>query len=117
MYAIEYQTALRMLSNTIDLVFSPQHGRLPQMYVRSTEDLAALVRERRQALGLSQKQLASLVGVQRLWIIQFEGGKETVELRLVLKTLAALELHLFVEEAPDRGKDEIDLDELLAGEG
>jgi transcriptional regulator with XRE-family HTH domain len=88
------------------------------MYVRSTEDLAALARERRQALGLSQKQLADLVGVRRLWIIQFEHGKETVELRLVLKTLAALDLRLFVEEAPDKGtgRGEIDLDDLLAGD-
>jgi len=105
-----------MPSNTFDLASCRRHHRIPQMYVRSTEDLAALARERRQALGLSQKQLADLVGVRRLWIIQFEHGKETVELRLVLKTLAALDLRLFIEEERDKGKGEIDLDDLLAGD-
>ena len=34
------------------------------------------------------------MGVSRLWVGQFENGKETVELGLVLKTMRALDLNL-----------------------
>jgi y4mF family transcriptional regulator len=73
------------------------------MKIRSIRDLAATVRGRRRDLGLSQAELAARAGVSRKWIYQFEGGKPTAELRLILRVLDALGLVLDVsydEKAP-----------------
>lgn len=68
------------------------------MRIKSVEDLGGLVCDQRKRRGWSQTQLAQKVGVSRLWISQLENGKETVEFRLVLKTLRALELMLDVSK-------------------
>jgi len=64
------------------------------MRIKTVGTLGELVRDQRKQRGWSQRQLAEKVGVSRLWVGQFENGKETVELGLVLKTLRALDLHL-----------------------
>jgi y4mF family transcriptional regulator len=56
------------------------------------EDLATTVRRRRHELGLSQEQLAGVIGVHRVFISQLEGGKATVRFELVLRLLQALGL-------------------------
>ena len=66
------------------------------MRVRSVKELGSLVRERRRDLGWSQQELASRVGVQRLWVSQFEGGKTTAHIGLVMRTLRALDLAISV---------------------
>ncbi len=66
------------------------------MKVRSIRDLGAVVRGRRRDLSLSQAELAARAGVSRKWIYQFEGGKPTAELRLILRVLDALGLVLDV---------------------
>lgn len=87
------------------------------MTVNSVRDLAAAVRGRRLALGLSQGDLASRAGVSRDWINYFEAGKPTVELAHVLRVLDALGLRLYLDEvapgreAPTPGA--VDLDDLL----
>jgi HTH-type transcriptional regulator/antitoxin HipB len=69
------------------------------MRVRSIHDLAATVRGRRIAMGLSQAQLAALAGVSRDWVNYFEAGKPSVELMLVLRILEVLDMALDVREA------------------
>lgn len=64
------------------------------MRIKTADVLGELVRDQRKQRGWSQSQLAEKVGVSRLWVGQFENGKETVELGLVLKTLRALDLSL-----------------------
>lgn len=64
------------------------------MRIKTVETIGELVRDQRKQRGWSQSQLAETVGVSRLWISQFENGKETVELGLVLKALRALDLTL-----------------------
>lgn len=66
------------------------------MRIKTVETLGELVRDQRKQRGWSQSRLAEKVGVSRLWVGQFENGKETVELGLVLKTLRALDLTLDV---------------------
>lgn len=66
------------------------------MIVRTPADLGLLIRARRRELGIDQRTLAERVGVSRLWIIEFEKGKERAEIGLVLRTLTALGLHLDV---------------------
>lgn len=64
------------------------------MRIKTAETLGELVRDQRKQRGWSQGRLAEAVGVSRLWVGQFENGKETVELGLVLKVLRALDLSL-----------------------
>lgn len=92
------------------------------MDVRVARDIALAVRGRRRDLGWSQSELADRAGVSRDWIARFELGKQSVELELVLRVVAALGLRLSVElpgAAPhDRHADEadqlVDLDDVLA---
>jgi HTH-type transcriptional regulator/antitoxin HipB len=86
------------------------------MSIRSIRDLAAVVRGRRKDLGLSQAELATRAGVSRKWIYQFEAGKPTAELRLILRVLDALGLALDVadrERAAVEGAAMLDLDTLI----
>jgi y4mF family transcriptional regulator len=85
------------------------------MKIRSIRDLAAAVRGRRRDLGLSQAELAVRAGVSRKWIYQFEAGKPTAELRLILRVLEALGLALDVayDEQTAAGQPTGDLDALI----
>jgi y4mF family transcriptional regulator len=87
------------------------------MALRSIRDIAAVVRGRRLDLGLSQAQLARQAGVSRKWISEFESGKSTAELGLVLRVLDALDLSLELVEQADLSRDQsrgaIDLDAVL----
>lgn len=68
------------------------------MRVRSTADVAAAIRGRRQDYGLSQAQLAQRSGVSRKWISEFEMGKDTAEFALVIRVLETLGLGLNLSE-------------------
>jgi HTH-type transcriptional regulator/antitoxin HipB len=87
------------------------------MRVRSIRDLAATVRGRRTDLGLSQAELARRAGVSRKWISEFEAGKPTAEIGLVLRALDELRLVLDLtsgeDAAPSRAVKTVDLDALL----
>lgn len=65
--------------------------------VTSIRDLAATARGRRHALQLNQTEVARRAGVSRQWVSEFETGKPTAELRLVLRLLDALELALSID--------------------
>ena len=86
------------------------------MKFRSPKELGALVRSRRKELELTQQQLAEKTGVQRLWIIQFEAGKPTVELGLVLRTIKALNMQLSAINNEELNLPDVDLDNLIDGE-
>jgi len=88
--------------------------------VRTAKELGALIRERRKELGWSQSELALKVGVRRLWVSQFEAGKTTAHIGLVLRALRALDLELQIGAAPQSGSGVasgmvVDLDSLLEG--
>lgn len=70
------------------------HASFLSMRIKTPEMLGELVRDQRKMRGWSQTSLAEKVGVSRLWISQFENGKASVELGLVLKTLRELNLGL-----------------------
>ena len=69
--------------------------------INSIRDLAAVVRGRRQALGLTQEDLAARANVSRQWISAFERGRPGAELQLILRLLEALELRLSVDPTDD----------------
>jgi HTH-type transcriptional regulator/antitoxin HipB len=87
--------------------------------ITSILDLSALVRGRRQALGLTQEALADRANVSRQWISAFERGRLGAELRLILRLLEALELRLSVDPLDSTRKERrpssggVDLDALL----
>lgn len=62
------------------------------MRIKAIRDLAAVVRGRRRDLGLTQAELAVRAGVSRKWVYEFEAGKPSAELRLILRVLDALGL-------------------------
>lgn len=84
------------------------------MIVHSILDLSAAVKGRRLDLGLSQAQLASQIGASRKWISEFEAGKPTAELGLVLRALDGVGLALHLGEIRDQtAGDGLDLDTFL----
>lgn len=58
--------------------------------LRSAEQLGMIIRLKRQEKGLSQAALASLLGVERKWVLRLEAGNPRAELGSVLKALDAL---------------------------
>ena len=89
------------------------------MLVKTTRDIAALVRDRRTQLGWSQGDLAGRVGVSRRWILELESGKSTTHLALVLRTVKELGLVLDASlpsepQTPKKAKvADVNLDELI----
>ncbi|HEY6876656.1 MAG TPA: helix-turn-helix domain-containing protein [Polyangiales bacterium] len=55
-----------------------------------------MIRSRRKELGLDQRELASMVGVSRQWVLGVERGKDRADLSLVLRTLRVLGLAIQV---------------------
>jgi len=64
------------------------------MIVRTVDDLAEIVRARRHELGLTQEELAGVIGVHRMFVSQFESGKRTLRFELVLRLVQALGLDI-----------------------
>lgn len=86
-------------------------------YMRGTtvRQLGALIRSRRQELKLTQQQLAERVRVRRQWVIQLERGNSGAELRLVLRALDSLDLHVtLTPRPPDVTTKPSDIDQMFA---
>jgi HTH-type transcriptional regulator/antitoxin HipB len=62
--------------------------------IRTPQEVGLLVRDRRNALGLTQEELAERVGATRQWVRLLESGKPRLELGLTLRALHALGLTL-----------------------
>ena len=64
------------------------------VFIRRPSDIGLIVKAARKARSMSQDDLAKMLGVSRLWINEFEGGKPTARLDLVLRALAELNITL-----------------------
>ena len=62
------------------------------------KELGAFVSKTRKAQGVSQLVLAQSVGVGRRFIVELEGGKETLQTGKLLKTLEVLGIDLKLVE-------------------
>jgi y4mF family transcriptional regulator len=73
------------------------------MQVHTVHQLGALLRDRRQALGLSQSAVAATAQVSRPTIAALEHGKPTAEIGLCLRVLDALglEVQVVARREPD----------------
>jgi len=69
-------------------------AREADMFIRRPNDIGVLVRATRQARGYNQQELADKLGVSRWWVNEFERGKPTARLDIVLRALAELEITL-----------------------
>ncbi len=89
------------------------------MLLRTTSDLAALVRERRRELGLTQDALARLADLRRATVADLEAGRSRPSFDSALAVLAALGIGLDawtpnIVTAPRSRRAPVDLDEVLA---
>jgi y4mF family transcriptional regulator len=62
------------------------------MATKTTTEIAAIARDRRLMLGLTQDRLAEAAGVSRKWIVEFETGKPTVQFAAVMHVLSVLSI-------------------------
>jgi len=72
------------------------------MHVRTASAIGAAIRSRRRELKLDQAQLARKIGATRQWLIAIEKGKDTAEIGMVLRALAALGLDLDMQPSNTR---------------
>jgi len=63
--------------------------------IQSPEELGSLIRERRNALRLTQEDLAAVASVTPRLLGEVERGKQTAQLDGVLRILASLGLDLY----------------------
>lgn len=54
--------------------------------------MRGLVRDRREKLGLTQREVGSRASVTREWLVRFENGKVTVPMNRVFDVLGVLDL-------------------------
>jgi HTH-type transcriptional regulator/antitoxin HipB len=64
------------------------------MRLRTVRELGLLVHTERKRQGLSMQEVAERVGCTRQWIAALEGGRERLEVALVLRALGALGIRL-----------------------
>jgi transcriptional regulator with XRE-family HTH domain len=67
-----------------------------EVAMKTVRSLGLRVRQLRTEAGLSQERLAEQAFVSRKWLVDFEGGKATVEASRVLDVLQALGYELEV---------------------
>ncbi|MDA4894385.1 MULTISPECIES: helix-turn-helix domain-containing protein [Microbacterium] len=65
--------------------------------VQRTIDFGIVAAARREALGLSQRELAERAGVTRDWLARFETGAPNVTVARMMRVYRELELELIVQ--------------------
>jgi HTH-type transcriptional regulator/antitoxin HipB len=63
----------------------------------NANEIAKIVRYYRKQSGLSQKEFAKISGIGKTALFDIEKGKETVQLRTLLKVLAVLNITMKFE--------------------
>lgn len=86
--------------------------RSPLVRARTADDLSLIARRRRRELGRTQDAVTESIGTSRKWLADFESGKPTAEVGLVMRLLEALDLLVDVRERP---APTVDLDDVIGG--
>ena len=88
------------------------------MFIRTSTDLGAVIRDRRKQLGLDQSTFAKRIGVSRQWVIGVERGHPRAAMGLVLRAIDALGIRLDarMEQKSPRGStaSTIDINAIVA---
>jgi HTH-type transcriptional regulator/antitoxin HipB len=67
--------------------------------VYTATSLGDAIRHYRTAAGLTQAQLAEMAGLQRSYLSELENGKETEQVRRILRVLRQLGVRMTLDEA------------------
>jgi transcriptional regulator with XRE-family HTH domain len=67
--------------------------------VYSPASLGDAIRHYRTAAGLTQAQLAEMAGLQRSYLSELESGKETEQLKRILRIFRQLGVRMTIDEA------------------
>ena len=68
------------------------------MKIKTTKDIAILIKAERKKQNLTQTELAGLCNVGLRFIVDVEAGKETCQIGKVLKVLDVLGINLEIKE-------------------
>lgn len=68
------------------------------MKIKTTKDIAILIKTERKKQNLTQTELAGLCNVGLRFIVDIEKAKETCQISKVLKVLDVLGININVEE-------------------
>ncbi len=71
------------------------------MRIKTTSQMATVIKNTRVDLGWSQQELAERALVGRDWIARLENGRSKPQLDLVLRTLTALNLGVTISKLPE----------------
>jgi y4mF family transcriptional regulator len=88
------------------------------IHLRRADDIAGLIKARREALGLSQQALADRLTVSRKWVNEIEQGNSNAKLGHVLRALNELGIDLYGQtaqiepRAAQQPPDDIDIDSI-----
>jgi transcriptional regulator with XRE-family HTH domain len=67
--------------------------------IYSPASIGDAIRHYRTAAGLTQAQLADMAGLQRSYLSELESGKETEQLKRILRVLRQLGVRMTLNEA------------------
>lgn len=67
--------------------------------VYTPASLGDAIRHYRTAAGLTQAQLAEMAGLQRSYLSELENGKETEQVKRILRVLRQLGVRMTLDEA------------------
>ena len=96
-----YDDTTALLPNA-DIIRLSAYADTMATQINSIRDLVAAARGRRKSLGWTQSELADRAHVSRQWISEFEKGKPTAELGLMIRLLDALDLRLTLDTGEER---------------
>ena len=67
--------------------------------IYTPESLGAAIRHYRKEAGMSQEALAALTGLNRTYLSSLESGKETEQVRRLLRVLRQLGVRMMLDKA------------------
>jgi len=76
------------------------------MIIGNARDVGAILRQARVSKGLTQQQVAQMLGVTRQWVASVEAGAPTARLGLVVDALRCVDVLL--ETRPDDSQQLLD---------
>ena len=78
---------------------------MKDMTLHNAEQLGAAIRLKRREKGLTQSELAKLLGAERKWVLNLESGNSKAEIGLILRAIEVLGLRAFLTDKsqPERG--------------
>ncbi len=80
-----------------------QNSREVRREIRDTGELGACIRQRRKAMGLTQRDAAGLCGVGERFLSEIERGKPTASMGKAFQVLQRLGLKLLIQSPGPSG--------------